>query len=111
MIEGADHALASAPSSSDRLGLSHLMLWAAGSASALAMLRFWIPRGVLQGLPTTQLVVLALGSVGTGIELGGLALLAARRHRGSPFPVHPGEWLLVAEGFRTGIHAWQVMSN
>ncbi len=91
----------SQPAESPRLGILHLMVLTACVAGYLGTIRG------LQGLigsdypPVFQAFEATVGTldgIAAGATLAGLILLAARRFRGMPFPVHPGEFLIVMLG-------------
>ena len=86
----------------EQMGLIHLFGWTACVAAYLA---FW---QTLQPWPEgfgTGLAFLAiLQALGSGAALGGLVLLVARRRRGMPFPVHPGDYLLTVLGLELVLH-------
>lgn len=87
-----------------RLGIIHLMVWTACTAGCLSIYRvlhllvFPDKAGELDLSETSQMVS---SGIGIGAAWGGLLLFVRRRYRGLPFPVHPGEILLIA----IGIHA------
>jgi hypothetical protein len=82
-------------------GLGHLMVWVAMSAVYLGVRRIGLPEDIWKALNGGQFITLAIGSIGGGAALGVFPLLIARRLKGVAFPIHPGEWLLLALGCRT----------
>jgi hypothetical protein len=82
-----------------KLGIIHLLVWMACTAGYLGadeMLNPW-PVGVDR--PLSDDVMSALDAMPVGAAIGMLLLLVARRRRGRPFPVHPGEFLGTLIGF------------
>ncbi len=88
-----------------RLGISHLMVLTACVAVYLGIARGLFGRYAQpdweQSLGTFQAILWGLHGIGAGAGLAGLILFVARRRRGWPFPVHPGEYLLVMIGVST----------
>lgn len=81
-----------------RLGILHLMVLTACVA---------LYSGTVQGLQRafrSEVTRISEGAIVTvhvlaaGAALAGLVLFAARRRRGMPFPIHPGEFLIVLLG-------------
>ncbi len=75
------------------LGLSHMLyewLWPGSTRAVNAP-----GNSPLQALEAMRS---AMGGVGAALAVAGLLLFAARRWRGRPFPVHPGEYLWVLLG-------------
>jgi hypothetical protein len=98
-----------APESRPRLSILHLLVWTALVAVAMGVDTFatrlyspadpvaareWMQRTVAPD----QMVARSVRAMLTGAGLGGLLMYFARRRRGIPFPVEPGEWLLVVLG-------------
>lgn len=81
-----------------RLGILHFMVWTACVAAYLGLARV-LTFPPSDRIPVPFMAAWAMHATGAGAALGGLGLLAARRWRGLPFPVHPGEYLLVVLGF------------
>lgn len=89
-----------------RLSILHLLVWTACVAFYLGMARFiYVDLGAL-GEQWSGLW--GLSGIGQGTALAGLLLWAARRWRRIPFPVHPGEYLVVAFGVATLLHLVQL---
>ncbi len=88
-----------------RLGISHLMVLTACVAVYLAITRgfygMFAPLDWEQSLGTFQAILWGLYGIGSGAGLAGLILFVTLRRRGWPFPVHPGEYLLVMIGVST----------
>jgi hypothetical protein len=97
------------PESRSRLAILHLLVWTALVAVAMgidtfathlyspadpAAAREWLQRTVAPD----QMVARSVRAMLTGAGLGGLLMYFARRRRGIPFPLEPGEWLLVVLG-------------
>lgn len=80
-----------------RLGIAHLLAWTACTAVYLGLTRSLHLGPAVPGSGAAT-PLWALQGMGAGAALGGLLLLVARKLRGVPFPVHPGEMLLVVTG-------------
>jgi hypothetical protein len=79
-----------------RLSILHLMVWTATSAAMMAVYR---PFGGIDAKLTAWEIVYEIGyCIFGGIVAGGVFMWAARAWRREPFPVEPGEWLLVMQG-------------
>jgi len=107
------------------LSIAHLLVWTALAAVLMCWMT-WLAR--LQGLAPgpTQLAWRVLIPMTGGANLGGLLLLLVWRIRRIPFPVAPGEWLLVSQGlslllavpiesaftccFVTNVGSWQLFA-
>ncbi len=79
-----------------RLGIIHLMGWAASTAVYFSLYRIMV-----FGRPdplTVFTIISVFAGLGIGAAWGGLLIYLSRRCRGIPFPVAPGEILLVALG-------------
>lgn len=89
------------PSKRECFGVAHLMAWVALSALYLGWRRISLPPEIWKNLDVEQFVTLAIASIGAGATLASFPLLISRRWEKLAFPVHPGEWLLLALGCRT----------
>ena len=81
-----------------RLGILHLMVLTACVAVCMGVMRtIALAAEELPALGSDPFLAAAgtLRGIGGGAALAGLILLVARRLRRIPFPVHPGEYLLV----------------
>lgn len=85
-----------------RLGIIHLMLWAACVGVSLGVFSF---RMILppadqrtQPIVASNIVLMTLLGIGAGAGLAGLILAIVWRRRGIVFPVSPGEHIWVAWG-------------
>ncbi|MCP4898408.1 MAG: hypothetical protein GY906_15650, partial [bacterium] len=79
-----------------RLGIIHLMVWAASTAVYFSLYRIMV-----FGRPdplTVFTIISVIAGLGVGAAWGGLLIYLSRRCRRIPFPVAPGEMLLVALG-------------
>lgn len=94
-------------SESPRLGILHLMVGTAcvalylGGTQVLGrgvQVTAGFPAGSVRTAPAYRGIPGAVSGVTRGLALGGVLMLVARRRRGLPFPVHPGEYLLVLTG-------------
>jgi hypothetical protein len=88
------------PSTRERFGVAHLMAWVALAALYLGWRRFSLPPDIWKNLDVERFVTLAIASIGAGATLASFPLLISRRWKKLSFPVHPGEWLLLALGCR-----------
>lgn len=78
----------------------HLMAWTGCTAAFLGVQQLLLngmygPFHSGSGAFAIQRVAFGIGA---GIALASLGMLAVRRSRGIPFPIHPGEFLLVLHG-------------
>lgn len=83
-----------------RLGIVHLLVWTACVAVVLGLNRLILRDRPIEG---TEGIWLLLVGISGGTALGGLVLYYARRYRGLPFPVAPGDYLLVVHGIDFGL--------
>ncbi|MEX0710806.1 MAG: hypothetical protein WD278_00565, partial [Pirellulales bacterium] len=74
--------------------MAHLLLWMAGCALFLSILR---QLADVRPGPLGSVIVVA-ASLGPGAAWAGLLVLIGRWLRGSPWPVEPGHWLLAILG-------------
>lgn len=91
------------PKSHERLGLSHLFLWTLLVGGYLGLVRAFAAARPFFASPTKwpySFVTIAV-AIGAGAALIGVVLFVARRARGIDFPIHPGEYLLLAWGVRS----------
>ncbi len=89
-----------------RLGIIHLLVWTACTGVLLGWTRLLQS---VDALPApegaTHVVYAVMRSIGNGASWTALLVWIARRRRGIPFPVHPGERYLVALGITTTLEA------
>ncbi|MFV2068693.1 MAG: hypothetical protein ACC645_17110 [Pirellulales bacterium] len=90
---------------SPRLSILNLMVGTACIGLYLRLSRSaWVgPTFEIQG---GDAALWAVWGIGSGAALGGLVLLMARRRKGLPFPVHPGEIIFVLLGFESSIEVF-----
>ena len=90
-----------------RLGIIHLIGGITCVAVYLglqqAVLKLWGPALADEATGILFKTMLLFSGLGAGIALGGPCLLLARVVRGVPFPIHPGDHLLVLWGVNSGL--------
>ena len=83
------------------IGIIHVLIWTACTALLMAGHRWFNTSGEMSDEHALfRTVTSVLNSILYGMALGGPILLVYRRLTGgAPFPVQPGHWLLLVEGF------------
>jgi hypothetical protein len=95
------------PPPAPRLGIIHILLWMAGSAVLLLFMRRMDERFadlLPEGWQTFQRVMHLVQSMIFGAALTGFPLFYFYWRRRSPYPRHPGHWLLLLLGTGLLLH-------
>jgi hypothetical protein len=87
-----------------RLSIIHLFGWMTVVAVLLAIME-WLSKAELHPQRDGFAIFRDIFTCAlSGIAVSSLVLMFARRWKGVPFPVEPGEWILVVVGLTTLIH-------
>jgi hypothetical protein len=84
----------------DRLGIVHLMMWAAATALYMGVQRLLIPPQFVTNLQGVQLASMVAEGIGGGAAIAGVLLALGRWFKHMAFPIHPGEWLWLVVGLK-----------